>query len=194
MRKYFGNFKIFCLWGAVSALCFASPLLPLQAKEGKAIPFYLHQNPQAKNLSAADLSEQVEMLLFLETNREREKKKLIALIHNPTLVKIADDHSKDMLVRNYLSHFSPEGKSVVDRTQRYVKPIQTSLGENLHMIQGAEGLQDPQAIAVQMMEDWMHSASHKKNILSKDYVQLGVGCASDGKRIYCTQVFSGANL
>lgn len=164
------------------------------AKEGAAIPFHLNQNTQGPKLSPAQLSQQVESQLFELTNELRQKKKMPVLKANDTLVKIARDHSQDMLKRNYLAHFSPEGKSVVDRTKKYVKELHTSLGENLHMIQSSEGLQDPQAIAAQMMEDWTRSASHRKNLLGKEYGQLGIGCQSDGQLIYCTQVFSGENL
>jgi uncharacterized protein YkwD len=166
----------------------------VHGKEGQSIPFRLNQGQTTQKLSPAELSNKVEALIFEQTNEERQKKKLPALGHNEILVKVARDHSKDMLKRNYLSHFSPEGKSVVDRTSRYVKQIRTSLGENIHTIMSSEGLRDPKAIADQMMDDWMHSASHRKNILSKDYANLGVGCTSDGIRIYCTQVFSGPNL
>lgn len=179
-------------------LVFLSALLffphPIKAKEGAAIPFHLNQNTQGPKPSPVQLSQQVEAQLFELTNELRQKKKLPILKGNDTLVKIARDHSQDMLKRNYLSHFSPEGKSVVDRTKKYVKELRTSLGENLHMIQSSEGLQDPNAIATQMMEDWTRSASHRKNLLGKEYSQLGVGCQSDGQLIYCTQVFSGKDL
>jgi uncharacterized protein YkwD len=42
-----------------------------------------------------------------------------------------------------------------------------------------------------MMKDWMNSSSHRKNILSKNFEYLGVGCISDGNRIFCVQVFAG---
>jgi uncharacterized protein YkwD len=55
-------------------------------------------------------------------------------------------------------------------------------------------LTDPQAIAATMIKEWEGSPSHRENLLSKKFTQLGVGCSSDGLQIYCTQVFSGANL
>ncbi len=163
-------------------------------KEAPMIPFHLQQGKGGKALSPSELNMQVEELLFQETNSQRARQKLPPLSSNVTLIKVAHDHSQDMLKRNYLSHFSPEGKSVLDRTQKYAGKVQSNLGENLHTIYSSEGLTDPQAIVHQMMEDWMHSSSHKKNIVGKNFTQLGVGCASDGERIYCTQVFAGGNL
>jgi len=164
-----------------------------KAKEGAAIPFHLNQDTQGPKLSPDQLSQQVESEIFDLTNQSRQNKKLASLASNETLEKIARGHSADMLRRKYLSHFSPEGKSVVDRTRKFYKELPRSLGENLHMIQGGEGLRDPKAIAGQMMEDWTRSASHRKNLMSKDFTQLGVGCESNGSQIYCTQVFSGGN-
>lgn len=158
------------------------------------IPFQLNQQGSPKKVSPDQLNLLVETAILAGTNAEREKKGLSPLSDQPLLKKAAVDHSKDMMRRHYLSHFSPEGKSVVDRVQKYVKPLQTSVGENLHTIQSGQGLYDAQAIANLMLSDWMHSKSHRKNILGKQFTQLGVGCTSDGREIYCTQVFSGPNL
>jgi len=162
----------------------------LFAKNPKSLEFHLQQQESGKNYSPQAFSQKVEDLLFSETNQERASKKLQALSEEDILVKTARDHSKDMLKRNYFSHFSPEKKSVVDRYSKYDKPHR-SLGENLHTITSGEGLKDPTAVASQMMDDWMHSSSHRKNILAKEYSSLGVGCASDDSRIFCTQVFAG---
>lgn len=176
---------------ALLALCL-SPFGLLNAKEGTTIPFHLQQKEGGKRLSPAEFARQTEALLFADTNRARSGKKLAALQDDEALLKAAKDHSQDMLKRNYLSHFSPEKKSVVDRVKKYEGKVQRSLGENLHTITSSQGLSDPKAVADQMMDDWMHSPSHRKNILAKNFGYLGVGCASDGQRIFCTQVFGGS--
>ncbi len=186
MRRNAGRFflslaLVFCL----------SPLPTLEAKSPKSIPFHLRQKETGAKLGPAELSRAVEGLILEASNRARAEKKRPPLESEEVLVKAARDHSQDMLKRNYLSHFSPEKKSVVDRVKKYQPKLQRSVGENLHTITSSQGLVDPKAIAGQMMDDWMHSSSHRKNILSKDYAFLGVGCASDGERIFCTQVFGG---
>lgn len=180
--------RCFCLFGL---LC--SPFLVPQAegKSPQSIPFELEQRSAGSVRSPQQLSAEVEARLFAESNQARAKKNLTPFSSDPLLEQTARDHSLDMLKRNYLSHFSPQGKAVVDRYQKNSRELDRSLGENLHTITSSEGLQDPQAIASQMMEDWMHSASHRKNILSKDFSFLGVACESDGQRIFCTQVFGG---
>lgn len=160
------------------------------AASSHARTFHLAQS-QGKVLPAKNLNSQVEDELFHYTNDKRHDKKLLPLSMEEALVSIARAHSQDMLRRNYLSHFSPEGKSVVDRYVKKVGNAHRSLGENLHTISSSEGLRDPNALAKVMINDWMGSSGHRKNILSKQYQYGGVGCASDGAQIYCTEVFAG---
>lgn len=162
-----------------------------QAKPAKSIPFHLQQRDSGERPSAAELSRRVEAFIFEKTNQIHRERKLPILKSENLLAETARDHSQDMLKRNYLSHFSPEGQSVVDRYRKNAGKVQRSLGENLHTITGSQGLFDPEAIAKLMMDDWMHSPSHRENLLAKKYSALGVGCASDGQRIFCTQVFGG---
>jgi uncharacterized protein YkwD len=174
---------------ALIAMIFLTPRIRPSAGQ---IPFHLQQS-QNKVIPVKNLSSQVEDSLFGLTNDQRLKKKRVLLIREELLVRVARAHSQDMLKRNYLSHFSPEGKSVVDRYagETGEKTIRRSLGENLHTIESSQGLRDPNAIAQVMIKDWMGSSSHRKNIFSKNYEDAGVGCASDGSRIFCTEVFAG---
>jgi len=165
---------------------------PAWSQMGKQIPFQLEQK-EGEKLSPQALNQAVEQALMEQTNALRAKKKLAELNFNGFLQKAARDHSLDMVKRRYLSHFSPEGKNVLDRLGRYVK-VQTDVGENLHTIASPRGLSDPQAIAAQMIKDWEGSPSHRKNLLGKQFYQVGAGCEGDGMQIYCTEVFSGANL
>ncbi len=187
MRFFFRPQRVFSI--AALLLCL-SPGFKAEAKSD-AIPFHLQQQSSGKALSPSELSRQVESRIFESTNGVREAKKLKSLASEELLVKTARDHAQDMMQRNYLSHFSPEKKSVVDRLRKYQPKLERSVGENLHTISSANGLVDPKAISDQMMDDWMHSSSHRKNILSKNFEYLGVGCTSDGNRIFCVQVFAG---
>jgi len=157
-------------------------------------PFQLKQEDSDVSYSKKDLRKAVEALLFEETNQVRGKKGLSTFQSNDTLIKAARFHSEDMFKRNYLSHFSPNGKSPLDRIRQFKPGYDESCGENVHSIFSGQGLRDPEAIARQMMKDWVGSPDHRKNIVSKEYALLGVGCATDGVKIYCTQVFSGPNL
>jgi|GEM_PF-5434422 len=179
---------------ALAVFFFITPLLCRGGESGKSIPFTLKQEEDDRNLSNQGLRNEVERLLFEKTNGFRSNKKLKSLGESDLMQKAARFHSQDMLKRHYLSHMSPEGASVLERIRRFKPKYDESCGENLHQISSSHGLKDPEAIASQMMEDWSHSPSHKKNLLSKEYEFLGVGCATNGKDIYCTQVFSGPEI
>ena len=189
------NFLSLISGSSLLFLCiFVSPVVRAGHKEGKNIPFTLDQNEAGPNLSNRDLRNQVESLLLDKTNDFRSSQKLSILKGNSILEKAARYHSEDMLKRNYLSHFSPEGLSVLERIRKFKPNYDESCGENIHNISSPRGLKDPKAIAEQMMKDWIGSPSHRKNLVSKDYALLGVGCATDGNRIFCTQVFSGPEI
>ncbi len=178
----------FVLW--IGFMCLPFALSPSQA--GEKIPFKLKQ--QEVNLSNAELISELEKSLFDQTNLLRQNKALKIFEANPVLLKVGRAYSKDMLQRNFFSHFDPEGRSVLERIQKVKKGFDEDCAENLHHIYSPGGLKDPQAIAKQMMQDWMGSPPHRKNLIAKNYHFMEVGCATDGFKVYCTQVFSGMNL
>ncbi len=165
-----------------------------ETQEGTPLPFYLKQENSAPPLSQKEFLDEVEKTLFEATNKIREEKKLQALENHTILFQAARSHSQDMLKRKYFSHFSPEGKSVLERIRKIKPDYDESCGENLHNILSTKKFTDPQAVSQQMIKDWMNSPSHRKNILSKDYHFLSIACSSDGREIYCTQVFSGPRI
>ena len=85
----------------------------------------------------------------------------------PQLTSAARSHSWDMAMRNYMSHRSPDGRTVAQRTRAagYRGPI---VAENI-----ARGYATPQAV----MRGWMASTGHCRNIMSPRYRYLGVGYA-----------------
>jgi uncharacterized protein YkwD len=56
-----------------------------------------------------------------------------------------------------------------------------AIGENVAM-----GQTSPEAV----MQSWMNSAGHRRNILNPDFQELGVGYAEGGGRPYWVQVFA----
>ncbi len=193
-QKLHQKFFLFLYSNILFILPFFYSLSSPLALEGKPIPFKLKQDSLVFKNPPEDLNQAVEILIFDKTNFIRKGKKINSLESNNLLIKIARLYSQDMLKRNYFSHYSPEGKTVVDRIKQFKPHYNESCSENLHFISSAEELRDPFAIVDQMIEDWLNSPPHRKNLLSKEYTLLGVGCATNGKRIYCAQVFSGPNL
>ncbi len=110
-------------------------------------------------------------------NVERLNARLQPLKWNDLLASSALAHAKDMDSRNYFNHITPEGDSPEDRIQRtgYLDiDLATCRCTNYSYAVG-ENIADGQRTAQEVMDDWMHSEGHKKNILSADFEEIGVG-------------------
>ncbi len=98
------------------------------------------------------------------TNEKRQQAGLSTLSTSSTLSQAAQAKGADMLNKDYWAHVSPDGtqpwKFFTDFGYKY-----RYAGENL-----ARDFQDP-ASAV---EAWMASPSHKENLLSSKYKEIGI--------------------
>jgi uncharacterized protein YkwD len=95
---------------------------------------------------------------------------------NNLLEKAALDHSVDMNKNNYFDHTGRDGSTPGDRITR-AGYTWRAYGENI-----AKGYPSEQAV----MDTWLKSEGHCKNIMSGNVKQMGVG--RDGN--YWTQVFA----
>lgn len=111
----------------------------------------------------------VEELLSL-TNKEREKAGLNDLVLNHELSKAAEFKASDMFAKNYWAHNAPDGKTpwyfFKESGYQYVYA-----GENL-----ARGFSTTQDV----IAAWMASPSHKENLISPNYKEIGFA-VEDGK-------------
>ncbi|TMW74083.1 SCP-like extracellular protein [Alteribacter natronophilus] len=111
------------------------------------------------------------------TNQERANNGLGELDTNIELCQVARRKSQDMAENNYFSHTSPTYGSPFDMMRDYGINYNAA-GENI-----AQGQQTPE----QVVQQWMESPSHRENILSGNYNQIGVGYESSGN--HWTQMF-----
>jgi len=95
---------------------------------------------------------------------------------NAKLDAAAQGHAADMASKNYFSHTSKDGSSVADRVSRRGYDWR-AVGENI-----AAG----QRSAEDVMDSWLRSAGHCRNIMSPSYTELGVGYATTSRRTYPT--------
>jgi uncharacterized protein YkwD len=103
--------------------------------------------------------------MLARVNAERAAAGVPPLLADPRLDVAAQHHAEDMLVRSYYSHISPDGTSPASRTRKsgYASHI---VGENI-----ARG-----PVAVQeVMNNWMGSTEHRRNLLLPAFTHLGVG-------------------
>jgi uncharacterized membrane protein required for colicin V production len=121
----------------------------------------------------------LEAQMLVLVNKERAKAGLKALQPDPLLTNVARQHSTDMFVRGYFSHFSPEGKTSADRIKAARIPYQIA-GENLAL---------GQTLSI-CHNGLMNSPGHRANILEKRYGRLGIGILDGGRRgLMVTQNF-----
>ncbi len=109
-------------------------------------------------------------------NAERARAGCDAVETDPRLAEAAQRHSDDMARRGYFSHDSPEGESFDRRIREagYPRP-------------GAENIAMGQSSAKAVMDAWMDSPGHRRNILNCDLSAIGVGVTTSGW--YWTQDF-----
>jgi uncharacterized protein YkwD len=98
------------------------------------------------------------------TNAERQDAGCDPLRVDDRLTEAAQGHSEDMVSRDYFSHDTPDGVSPAERAQRAGYP--SFSGENI-----AAG----QRSAQEVVEAWMNSEGHRRNILNCDSKAIGVG-------------------
>lgn len=128
-------------------------------------------NPETKGLE-----QQVVDLV----NKERASRGLGKLTINWELARVARYKSEDMRDKKYFSHQSPTYGSPFDMIRKFGISYSTA-GENI-----AKGQKTAQAV----MNAWMNSEGHRKNILNASFTEIGVGYAAGGSGgPYWTQMF-----
>ena len=136
--------------------------LTIHPKSGESInlPFKMDD-------PVADSSLEVKMIKLL--NDERTQRGLSPLKADRELTQVARAHSKDMFVKGYFSHISPDGKDPFDRMNaagiRYL-----AAGENIALAQSL-------SIAHSGL---MNSPGHRANILNPAFGHVGIGILDGG--------------
>jgi uncharacterized protein YkwD len=117
-------------------------------------------------ISIDTVSEQIMLSLV---NKERQNNILPALTLDPELQVVAREYAQFMLVHGFFSHTSTDGTSAAERAAKAGIGY-AQLGENLAFAPDVyishQGL--------------MNSPGHRRNLLSPDFSQIGVGVADGG--------------
>lgn len=101
------------------------------------------------------------------------------LTQNAQLSAAAQKHAENMASQNRLAH-QLDGKGFLERSQ----------GEGYTFLTGGENIAEGAWSSSHVVEMWMRSPGHRRNLLSSGYSEIGVGTAwaEDGTR-YDVQVF-----
>jgi uncharacterized protein YkwD len=119
----------------------------------------------ARQTAALGDLERVRAEMLARVNAERAAAGVAPLLPDPRLDAAAQRHAEDMLVRSYYNHLSPDGTSPTTRTRQsgYAGRI---VGENI--ARGAFSVQE-------VMNNWMGSTEHRRNLLLPAFTHLGAG-------------------
>ena len=114
-----------------------------------------------------------ESAVIRSVNKHRAEQGLSELSYSPELSAAADIRAKELV--SSFSNIRPDGSLCIT-----VDPLVK--GENIE-----KGYATPELV----MEAWMNSDGHKKNILTKQYTIIGVGCYYDSASdtYYWVQLF-----
>jgi uncharacterized protein YkwD len=106
-------------------------------------------------------------------NQERARNGELPLQPNTELAEVAQQHSEDMVSKDYFSHTTPSGETQQDRVlaSGYIPNSQVgyTIGENIAW--GTLYLATPSSIVAA----WIASPEHLANILNAEYSETGIG-------------------
>jgi uncharacterized protein YkwD len=119
--------------------------------------------------SAAGLAVAAEATICL-ANGERAVRGRAGLVESPALGDAARAYAARMVAQRFFAHVAPDGSSLVDRIARsgWLPPTpEWFVGENLAWARIAT----PRTIVAA----WMGSPSHRRNLLSRAFEEVGIG-------------------
>jgi uncharacterized protein YkwD len=139
--------------------------------------------PLAVRADDAGDRKDLEAALLDSVNRVRADHHLVPLRRDPMLDAVARAHSRDMALRGFLAHETPEGVNPVGRLDRGGVTGFSLAGENI----GLTNRGDPNR---EIVVGWLESPVHRENLLAPFFNTTGIGIAvAPSGALYYTQVY-----
>ncbi len=161
--------QFFGLWAALQA-----PLSTAPTVAGDTIVALTFTTSRADERSAEA------GLILSDINAARRANGLAPLALDQRLCSLAVSHARDMLLRRYVSHTTPDGDSPFDRMHSAGYEFSYA-GENI-------ALNADRASAERAL---MASEPHRRNILDPHYAHVGIAAvATDGSELMVVQEFT----
>lgn len=150
---------------------------------------------------------EAEIWVVKYTNEERKEKGLEPVERSVAITQVARRQSQNMSEGDYVSHRGANGVSAEGRYESVCEVDESRegksriSGENVHATSYRKKVKkhyndesvrptSEKEVAKFLVEGWMHSEGHRKNILKDDWRLIGVGIVIDeNNRVYATQTF-----
>jgi uncharacterized protein YkwD len=125
--------------------------------------------------------DRIERGVFRAVNRVRSHHGLPRLRLVPRISFVAIVHSQDQASHNFLSHSSSDGTPFYARIRRVADA--RTVGETIIEYTG-------RASGRRIVRAWMHSPSHRRELMTSGYRRIGVGHATRGAMNVVTADFA----
>lgn len=155
----------------------------------------------------------LERAIHDRVNRVRAEHNRSRLGWADSLRRLARMHSRDMADRNFFAHTNPSGRDVNDRAQSIGLACRRSLPNGVWAVGFSENLYEgslysrlqtryqgnrlveriydwkpPRALVRSVVNGWLNSPGHRKNLLSPVSRVQSIGVVVDGEQFIVTQV------
>ena len=152
---------------------------PSQPAVQTSAPVVTTEQAVPEKTDSAEFNTAYEAEVLRLVNAERAKYGLFPLSQDEGAVKAAHVRAKE-IVQSF-SHTRPNGSSCFTAADELGISYR-SAGENI-----AYGYPTPETV----VNGWMNSEGHRKNILSSSFGKIGIGCYESGGVLYWSQFFIG---
>lgn len=178
-------------------LIFFSILWVLLDSGCQTVPVPAETKDEAPVFSNAVSPHTVETLLYRKIAKMRQEHDLAPLETDHDLAAVARKHSRNMVQKNFFSHLNTSNETPTDRGLKdgYLcriidgNLIREGIAENIFKtslyrafsIRGSKKeyqWRDADELAQSVLDQWMASEGHARNLLSTDYAATGIGAAS----------------
>lgn len=145
----------------------------------------LAQNPPGGARYRPDLEAELVSLL----NAYRSEKGKAPVAADPAFQEAARAHAADMMLNNFMGHSSSTGMSFQGRMAAFAGDVTKypSLGENAARETVGKGSLDEKTRA--LFQQWVESASHRKNMVNRSFAFVSTGVIERGGDIWAVQIF-----
>ncbi len=149
---------------------------------------YVKKSETSANKTSLKILEPTDFDLERKTfdfiNQKRNENGLAKLIWSDDAAKLARQHSENMAKHDFFSHVGLNGRMVDQRAIDFGLDKWKSIGENIAFCQG---FSNPADFVVQR---WMLSDGHRKNLLNRMWKESAIGMAkTDEGKFFFTQIF-----